>query len=90
MSTDNKDNIIIPLLIKLGLTHQKVDIVKVLNVGYNWLWNIKLAGWNSLKCGILSDLMHFRVAMVAKNYVGQNCEIEVLKYNLRLLARLLP
>ena len=33
----NKDNIIIPLLIKLGLTHQVVDIVKVLNVRYNWL-----------------------------------------------------
>lgn len=28
----NKDNIIIPLLIKLGLTHQVVDIVKVLIV----------------------------------------------------------
>ena len=26
----NKDNIIFPLLIKLGLTHQVVDIVKVL------------------------------------------------------------
>ena len=33
----NKDDIIIPLLIKLGLTHQVVDIVKVLNVRYNWL-----------------------------------------------------
>ena len=31
----NKDNIIIPLLIKLGLTHQVVDIVKVLNCRYN-------------------------------------------------------
>lgn len=31
----NKDNIIFPLLIKLGLTHQVVDIVKVLNVRYN-------------------------------------------------------
>ena len=56
----NKDNIIILLLIKLGLTHQLVDIVKVLNVRYNWLWIIKMGGWNSVKCDILSDPMHVR------------------------------
>ena len=84
----NKDNIIIPLLIKLSLTHQVVDIVKVLNVRYNWLSIIKMAGWNFVKCDILSDPMHVRVAMIAKNYVGQNSEIKVVKDNPQLLARI--
>ena len=47
-----------------------------------------MAGWNSIKCDILSDPMHAIVAMVAKNYVGQNVEIEVVKYDPHLLARL--
>ena len=83
-----KYNIIIPLLIKLGLTHQVVDIVKVLNVRYNWVWIIKMTGWNSVKCDILSDPMHVRVAMIAKNYVGQISEIKVAEDNPQLLARI--
>ena len=52
------------------------------------IYYIKIAGWNSVKCDILSDPMHVRVAMIAKNYVGQNSEIKVLKDNPQLLARI--
>ena len=44
-----------------------------------------MGGWNSVKCDILSDPMHVRVA---KNCVGQNSEIKVVADNPQLLARI--
>ena len=47
MSTDNKDNIIIPLLIKLGLTHQKVTLSKSLKCRLQLAVNHQV-GWLEL------------------------------------------